>query len=339
MDPRFSVVGMVGLLLAGGVTGIARSAEPLTPDEGARYADLDARLLQTFTNADLADYVALRSQDCAARGRTPDPAEEIGRCATKGLGQHFRLNAARFDYTEGDCVVFVERAIAISLATDWASYYKLCERLRHKHGEIGFFDRNFFTLADWVPSNTAWLLRDVTGELGVPTAEFVDVVRRQRFLAKVDIGREDSAAGRTEALRAAKIASAPEREARTHRYIPRDAVPATLPRLQTGDVVLVIRRRQSPGLKPWLDCDHMGLVVVNAGGVVTMLHCAPGIARQARLTQFLARFNFVEGFKFLRLRDGARGIAAKAIEETAFQPRVPTPGELDEKIAGWKSSR
>jgi len=35
-------------------------AGPPGPAEQARYADLDARAIHTFTNADLADYLSLR---------------------------------------------------------------------------------------------------------------------------------------------------------------------------------------------------------------------------------------------------------------------------------------
>jgi hypothetical protein len=173
------------LMVLAGV--VSASAQPLAPAQADRYEELSARPLHQFSNADLAEYLQLRGLVYASSG-SPDPADEIGKYALKGLGTPFRLHAGRFSLCEADCVSFVERTIALALANDWESYYLFCERLRHKSGTVDVLERNFFTLADWVPSNTGWLLRDVTRELDAPAVSFEYAVFRKRFLQNVRYG-------------------------------------------------------------------------------------------------------------------------------------------------------
>ena len=86
----------------------------------------------------------------------------------------------QFELAESDCVSLVDRSIALALATDWQSYYRLTERLRHKDGTVTYKNRNFFTLGDWLPNNTAWLLHDITPELN-GAESFTHVVRPKVF--------------------------------------------------------------------------------------------------------------------------------------------------------------
>jgi hypothetical protein len=339
MNFRGLMIGVGSVLAATATARLAWAAEPLSPEEAARYADLDSRPLQTFTNVDLADYLWLRSADFAARNETPDPADEVGRWATKAIGEPYRLGASRFDYSESDCVVATERAIAMALSTNWDSYYKLCQRLRHKDGRVDFLERNFMTLTQWVPNN-AWLLRDITTELG-PVTTFPHVAAPKRFYSRLSFGdQEDTEAGRAKAAaKAAKVAAAAERITTTEKYIARADIPGILDKLRTGDVALVMRKFQSSSGEPLIDCDHMGLVVVDDSGLPTMVHCAPPRSRQQPLTVFLKSFTFVEGFKFLRLREDAYAAAAKALGDMNPELRIPAPAELDSRASKAETGR
>jgi len=209
-----------------------------TAEQVSRYQALDARELRTFTNVELAEYLALRQQVAPP----VSAGNEVGRCAVKSVGSPFRLHACRYDLSESDWVTFVERMIAMGCAKDWETYYRILSRLRTRDGSDDFLSRNFFTLADWVPNNT-WLLEDITEKLGVSVERFTDVVRRKAFYARLRFGQDDTEQGRAKAAAlAAKVAAAPELERHEVSYIHRDRLPSVLSNLRTGDVCLVIRR-------------------------------------------------------------------------------------------------
>ena len=315
----------------------ASAAEPLTPTEQARYADLDARELQTFTNVDLADYLALRHKDLAAKGESPDPANEVAHYAVKALGQPYRLYASRFDYAESDCVVFVERCLAMGLSADWTTYRKLCDRLRHREGVVGYATRNFFTLGDWVPSN-AFLLKDISRELGScqgPIAVGFTHVLRPKVFRDVP---PDPVSGVATEFVGADYAS-PNKVARTEFYVPRGRLPNVLPELHTGDVALVIRRWDAPGKAPWFDCDHMGILIRGAGDTVAIAHSAPRCARLERLEAFLAQFSDVSGFKILRLVPQSREVVRYELEQRQANLTAPSATTEDSLVEAVRRAR
>ncbi len=223
-------------------------------------------------------------------------------------------------------MTFVERTIALSLAASWDAYYRLCERLRHKDGRQDFLERNFFTLVQWVPNN-AWLLVDITNELG-PVSTFTHVANPKQFYARLAFGEDDTDKGRAKAAaKAAKVAAVPDRVVTTETYIEAKAIPDVIVKLRTGDIVLAIRRFQPPGGTPWLDCDHM-LVVVRDGTFVDVVQSNFSGVNRKPLTRFLDAAPFVAGLKFLRLRDDA---SRRAQEELAKLTTltVPSPDDQD----------
>jgi hypothetical protein len=339
MSFRGFVIGAELILTIAAAAPVARSVEPLSPEEAARYADLEARPLQTFTNVDLADYLWLRSADFAAKGETPNPADEVGRWATKAIGQPYRLGASRFDYSESDCVVATERAIAMALSADWDSYYRLCERLRHKDGQVDFLERNFMTLTQWVPNN-AWLLRDITAELG-PVTTFPHLAAPKRFYSRLSFGElEDTEVGRAKAVaKAAKVAAAAERIATAETYIAREDIPGVLNKLRTGDVALVMRKFRSSTGDPLIDCDHMGIVAVREDGAVFFAQGAPPRARKEKLLTFQERFDRVAGFKFLRLVDDAKQAVANEARRVTGSAPIPTPERQDATNGAMRARR
>ncbi len=301
----------------------------LTAEEASRYHELDAKPLHQFTNVDLAEYLDLRTRYFAGNPQRPSPADEIGTYALKQVGQQFRLPAKRFDLRASDCVTLVERCIALGYATDWESYYRLCERLRHKDGVVAVLERNFFTLADWMPNN-AWLLEDITGHFGVEPIPFQYAVYRKRFYERLTFGEDDTEKGRAKAAaKAAKIASVLEKELLSDEFIAREDLPAVLPNVKTGDVCLVISRYEKPGLKAWHACQHLGVVIVDNAGAVSVVHSLPtGTARHG-LIAFLKAADRIDGFKFLRVRSGSPDLINVQIESLGGTFSLRSPNEVD----------
>jgi hypothetical protein len=322
---RFSM--LVALLLsAGWGAAAAFAADPLTPDEQSRYADLDARPLQTFTNVDLADYLRLRYRALAATGSLPDAADDVGFFARKGVGQAFRFNACRFDYSESDCVVTVERCVAMALSADWNSYRLLCDRLRHKDGVVDYRNRNLSTLADWLP-NTRWLLTDVTDSLAEDESEsFTFAVRPKVF---VDTPAAVGSKYTRTVFKGSDWKAPPQIV--TESYIPKSGIRDVLPALRTGDIVLILYK--SSGGK--LGCNHMGIVYVGPDEV-SMIAGGPPRVRPVPLTG-MAGYRTVAGFKFLRLRPDARALAAA--ESVAVTTRPASPDQEDKKVTAYRAAR
>jgi len=311
----------------------ASAVEPLTPTEQARYADLDARGLQTFTNVDLADFVRLRAKRFTDDPQRPPPAAEVAYYALKATTQPFRRNAVQFDLAEADCVSFVNRNLALSLSHDWASYYRLTERLRYKNGVVEYRNRNFATLGDWLPNNM-WIMRDITGDIGPadarPAQGFTHFVRPKVF-------HEAPAAPGSKYVRTVFRGSdykSGVKEARADVYIPRDRLPDVLKDLRTGDVFLVIRGvPKNPG------CDHMGFIEVAADGGVNVLHSAPPKVHREPLKRFLERVTWINGMKFLRLRDDAPALAEAELSRLAASIQPPEPAKQDTTVKALRAAR
>jgi len=355
------------------------AADTLTGEERGRYAQLAARSMSDFSSQDLGDYIRLRKKEQEGDPNGPLPVHEVRHFASRAVGTPYRLHAGRFDLTQADCVTFVERTIALGLARDFCTYQWLCDRLRHRNGSVDVLDRNFFTLADWVPNNS-WLLRDITAELGAEPVSFDYVVFRRSFLRNVRYGlgsqpeaitayevqlgafptheeameavelyaakglpviaerqprgdrllwivllqypsHADAVAGLSQvrpiqpsamlterskaAAKAAKIAAAPEKEVIEEHYVSRDDLPSVLHRLQSADVCLIIRSQQgSPGSKPSVYCDHMGILDISSeDGSVLLVHSSPPRVRADKLLDFLDRHRHIVGIKVLRMRE------------------------------------
>jgi len=154
-------------------------------DRAARYADLKGRTIQTFSNADMADYLLLRSGGAGRDEREQRSAGEVMHYALKAIGQPYRLGADRFDHGESDCLVLAERTLALSMSYDWNSYRLISQRLRYKDGVVRPENRNYYTTIDWARNNSTWLLTEVTEELGVPTIVAQEMYNRRAFLSRI----------------------------------------------------------------------------------------------------------------------------------------------------------
>ncbi len=331
-----------GLILAVALTSSVRAqtadlsaAEPdaqlqqqpivgLTATERLQFTELDARKLDQFSNQDLATFLSLRHKTAVA---TASPGTDLQLMARKSAGVKYRLFASRFDLAETDCVTFVERSLAIALGSDYASYYRICERLRHKDGVVDYKSRNFFTLTEWLPNN-AWLLRDITPVLGQGKAAkpFTYVIRPKRFEDTVVNGRVH-----TNFLGADY--SSPDKQVVSDVFIPRDRVQAILPELHPGDVCLMIREYHKKGMKPWYGCDHMGLI----GEGPTIIHSGPPSVREEEVMSFLRKYRIVAGFKFLRIRTDAASRLTVELPKVTKQP--PPPADQDVAVTELRELR
>lgn len=287
--------------------------------------------LHRMTEAELAAYIT------ALHGQTSAP-ERIGTAALRWVDQPYALSAPMFGRSDSDCVTFVEHTLAMAMAESWESYHLLIARLRYKDGELPFaagdivlsngrlmpkngaderralLNRNLSTIAQWIPNN-AWCLVDITKQLGSepikPWIPLHHIDRPRQYYAKQ---------GLTVDLPDKKVVDA---------FVPREAIPAILPELQTGDVVLVI-------VGTWDNryCDHMGIVVKRPGAdakpteYTMMVHSAPPRVRQEPIVRFLHRFPDVEGLKFLRLKTDAESAAQEACRTMATRLPVP-PARAD----------
>lgn len=403
-----------GAVIIGAVmTSSSRAAdEPVTPEDTARYQALDAKSLYQLTNPELADYLDLRTRLGVDVQEQWTPAEKIGLWAAKSVGQPYLLGAYSLDLKEGDCVSATEKWLALALSEDWDAYYKLVHRLRYRDGVVDVLEKNFFPLADWVPSND-WLLVDVTDQLGVATETFQVGVARRAFLEKtrygdgaqpgyrehaiqigafgelgnavavVDVMGEagfnavieqqprgarllhivlihypshadavtalpavrnvQSNARLTQASLATaktdRLAVVPEKEIITERCVPRAGIPAILDYLETGDIFMIVRLRSKPGQKPFLYCDHQGVIVRIETGEIDIIHSAPPQIRREPLLDLVDRYRFIAGLKILRLRSDALQAASQEIQTMATKVDVRTPEQEDQRLDHLRAVR
>jgi hypothetical protein len=274
-----------------------------------------------------ADYLQLRTRLLA--NERPAAPDEVVVFAQKALRQPFRLNAVRFDLAESDCVVFVERCISAALATDWHSYRLIADRLRHRDGIVHFRQRHFSTLADWVPANTKWVFRDISAELadedGTVAENYTFVVRPKVFVDSPAINGHVRTTFKGSDYKSQDITLIHDS------FVPKDNIHSILSSLRSGDVVLILRKSSGGHLA----CTHMGIVVVDLKSV-SMVSSGPPKVRAIPLSG-MSGYDWVAGYKFLRLRDDARTIAQREMNSVSTQPSPPSVE--DQKVAELRKAR
>lgn len=85
----------------------------------------------------------------------------------------------QMDLAHVDCVTFVEQTIALAASDSYQSAFEALQRIRYKGGEAAFEKRNHFMIADWIVNNR--FCRDVSPDLGVPTAKVTRKMGRKHF--------------------------------------------------------------------------------------------------------------------------------------------------------------
>jgi hypothetical protein len=320
-----AVIGVLVVAAAIGLGGQRAGAQaPVTQPVLAA----PAKRVHRMSEVEFSQYVVRLHQ------AIPTPGERIGHVAMRSIGQPYRLAAPMFSLRESDCVTFMERTLAAALSPDWETYYRITNRLRHKDGQVGVLERNYFTLSQWVPNN-AWLLTDITEQLG-PTSAFIQVVRPKAFYRKLSFGDDASPAGQAKAAAKAAIVEAVPEETRTPDvFIESKDVLALVGQLRTGDIILIIREYQPPDAETTLDCNHMGILVertpwdgVDPDGPPSIVHSVPPKVRRESLVRFLRRFPQIKGIKVLRIRDDAA--SATVHEDTLMATRITVPAPRPE---------
>lgn len=211
-----------------------------------------------FSEQELGTYLGYLQE------KIPELRERIQHLARKTVGQDYRIfllgefpfelydRDPLYSLKESDCVVFSEHMYAMALGHDWPSFFTLLQRIRYRDGEIGMLTRNHYTIADW-DRNNAWLVEDVTEELGGAHAVQATMqVNRARFFEKYGIGQDIPP------------------ETVVFSYIPYERLSDVVDRLQPGDFVNVIRGNEGGKY-----AGHVGLITRAADGTVNFLHSTP----------------------------------------------------------------
>ncbi len=238
-----------------------------------------------------------------AQKEFPDLRHRVVHFARKRLGQPYEMYLLGefpfevydpqplFNLEKSDCVVFCEHTYAMALSANWKEFFQTLQKIRYKNGEIGMLTRNHYTEADW-NKNNAWLVEDVTAKLGATTVtKYRERIDRAAFFAKFGIGQDIPV------------------EILEDDYIPADAIPSVLDKLQDGDFVNIVRGN-GPGV--WVG--HTGLVGHNEKGEVTFIHSTPPKVVEVPMLKYVednvkknkerakkGQAQFL-GMKFLRLR-------------------------------------
>lgn len=255
---------------------------------------LHAAPLYTFSEREVDAYLGwLSRQDMS-------DAQRVVHLARKNIGQPYRLFLLgehpfelydpdpMYCLSASDCVTFVEQTCAMAMSDDWASFFRLLQRLRYRDGIVGIRTRNHFTEADWNVSN-AWLFADVTATLrGAETVPMRTRIDRQTFFARYGLTPDEPL------------------QIFVDVYIPRSNVLLVTPSLRDGDIVEVVR-----GNETWQYVSHMGLIALDTAGAPNIIHATKPAVREEPLAAYMARNCDVLGFKFLRRIDTTvRSIAA-----------------------------
>ncbi len=220
--------------------------------------DLNAKPMYRFSEIEIDRYLGYLQLV------EPDLRRRIGHLATKFIGQPYQIYLLGefpfelydpqplYSIGKSDCVVFSEHVYAMALAHDWTSFMKILQRIRYKDGNVGVLNRNHYTEYDW-DRNNDWLVEDITGTLaGDETVLDTMIVDKARFFRKWNIGQDIPV------------------DTLIWDYLPYRKLPLILDSLKTGDFVNIVRGQ---GKGRWVG--HVGLIHVDASGMVNFLHSIP----------------------------------------------------------------
>jgi catechol 2,3-dioxygenase-like lactoylglutathione lyase family enzyme len=223
-------------------------------------AVLEALPLFKFTETDLDVYLK------HLHATMPDAQTRLMHLAKKNVGQPYDmylLGEGPFELYDpdplynlkaSDCVTYVEFTYAAAMGHDWPSFFKNLMKLRYKDSQIGMVTRNHESVADWNVNN-AWLFREVTDEVGQAEVKPFNMTwKPAKFFAKYGIGQD---------LADVKISQS---------YIPTESVLKIAGGLRAGDIVQIVRGKDTAGKPPsdkWVG--HFALAVADEDGTVRKL--------------------------------------------------------------------
>ncbi len=210
----------------------------------------------------------------------PEIHERIKHLARKSLGQPYDIyllgeypteiydEQPLFCLDKSDCVVFTEHILAMAMGHDWQSFFSILQRIRYKDGIISYITRNHFSEYDWGPNN-AWIADNITDKLA---GKYVET-----DTAYIDKGRFFKRRG---------VPYHIEKDSIIWSYIPMKAMPLVLNKLQTGDIVNVVR-----GYKAGRWIGHFGMVMKDDDGTVYFLHSTNPKVIQQPFIEVLDKIN------------------------------------------------
>lgn len=255
----------------------------------AMVAELKQKPLYEFTPKELDAYLPV------AFAEFPDFRKRIMHYANKNIGQPYNMyllgefpfelydSSPLYNLQNGDCVVFSEHMYAMTMSRNWKEFMQNLQKIRYKNGEIGYVTRNHFTEADWVISNR-WMMDDLTmicdASRTVPYTERID---RAAFFGKYGIPSKVPV------------------EVLEDNYIPYDALPSMIDKLQPGDYVNIARgKKEGEGVY----IGHVGLVGQLPDGTKTFIHSTPPKSKQEPLLEYASRNGKISADKLAKGTEG-----------------------------------
>ncbi|MFA6618501.1 MAG: N-acetylmuramoyl-L-alanine amidase-like domain-containing protein [Candidatus Neomarinimicrobiota bacterium] len=236
--------------------------------------ELLAKPLYEFSEKDIDTYLPYLQYT------VPELQERIKHLARKGLGQKYNIyllgeypaeiydDQPLFDLRESDCVVFTEHILAMAMGHDWQSFFSILQRIRYKDGVISYITRNHFSEYDWGPNNS-WLADDITDEIAGEYAKLDTIlVNKGNFFKRREVPYHMPI------------------DSIVWKYIPMEVMPMMLDKLETGDIVNVVRGYQS---NRWIG--HFGLVMKDDDGSVYFLHSTHPEVIQQSFTEVIDNIN------------------------------------------------
>ncbi len=208
--------------------------------------------------------------------REPSLKNRVKHLAKKNIGQPYEIYLlGEFPYEiydrqplycldKSDCVVFVEHTFAMALAHNWNSFFTTLQRIRYKDGHISLVSRNHYANRDW-NANNSWLVTDITDSLTAGKNDTAkSIYDKQKFFMRwnLDTGFE--------------------KDSLEWRYIPAASIDSIAWKLQTGDLVQIVR-----GVDENIWVGHFGMIIIE-NGIVNFLHSTPPRVTMLPLKQYLA---------------------------------------------------
>jgi hypothetical protein len=167
-----------------------------------------------------------------------------------------------------DCTTFVETVMALARSSSSNEFYRRLLDLRYHGQGTGFFDRNHFPEADWIPNNVAsGAVSDITTSVaqsaGIETkVESKRINRASWFHAQLQKGAFPGL-GSVEPADSWRTPASVQLP-----YLPVDQVEQFAKHLPQGSIVNIVR---SDNPKQWVLITHQA-VVVREGGVAYLRH-------------------------------------------------------------------
>lgn len=156
-----------------------------------------------------------------------------------------------------DCTTYVEIVASLARSRKIQDFYRELASIRYMNGKPGFFERNHFPEADWIPNNVkAGLLKDVTEK--VASASDVDTQVAEKTINKGTWFAAQKQRKEMRGLASALPGSWQEPVNAKVRYVPVESIEKVLSQIPSGAVINLVR--ESNDRKPVL-ISHQGIFV------------------------------------------------------------------------------